>query len=123
MKIANQKNVTINNVVAADATKNKFSKYISLPFQPDQMNVKIVTYNQTAAITEVFILNCITINEILASFVDNSSQPQNSSFSSKNYPNHTEWQFEIIRLPTGVLSDQTNNSLSFQLEFIQYSDK
>jgi hypothetical protein len=122
MRIINQKNITINQKLVVNT---EFKKNITLNFQPDQMNVKQITLvGDRAALKDgVVVLFCPTINETLGSFFDGSSVNPQLSFYAKNFTNQTEWTFRVIHVQTGAISGIQEGDLSFQLEFLQFSDK
>ena len=89
------------------------------------MNVKLVVYaGERDVINDgIVMLFCPTINENICSFYDVCSYSPNLSFNAKNFPNNTEWRFQVLDINTGAISTIFNGELCVYLEFIQFADK
>jgi hypothetical protein len=118
-KVINRKNIIVKQLLASPT----FSQTINLPFQPDQMTVKAITYCATAVVAtkapQIAYIQSQIVGDYIGSIFDGCSYAPNLIYSLNSFTNHNDWNFRIED-QTGATNANFTGTLAIHLEFVEH---
>ena len=104
---------------AGGVISNQFERFIGLDWQPDEMIVKLISYNDNAANNVLRFIRCDTIRRTIGCFTAPTEVSPQLTYDAKGFPMNTNWSFRIEDF-NGALDNVCTGILCVHLEFLQY---
>jgi hypothetical protein len=121
-KVINRKNIIVKQLLASPT----FTQTFNLPFQPDQVTVKAISYCGTAIVAtkaaQIAFINCSMVNEVIGTIFDGCAYSPDLIFPLKSFTNHNDWNFRIED-QAGATNANFTGTLAIHLEFTQHENQ
>jgi hypothetical protein len=121
-RVVNRKNIIVKQLLALPT----FTQTFNLPFQPDQVTIKAISYCGTAVVAtkaaQIAFINCSMVSDIIGTMIHGCSYSPNLIFPLKSFTNHSDWNFRIED-QTGATNANFTGTLAIHLEFAEHERK